>query len=155
FVPNAAQVRNHGAPALENMKIVTLTWNADPLAGALEAFGDGIGATPYWKSMQEYGIGPTSSGYALHFRGAKPPARITAVETAALVQASVDYRGSGWPANADNQIYVIYLPPTTTLLVDGGDGEAMPACDFFSGYHTETQPKGPDDEPSGPPIVYA
>src|SRR5262249_51168287 len=36
-----------------------------------------------------------------------------------------------------------------------GEGLTAPACDFFSAYHTETQPTGPDNQPSGPPISYA
>ena len=155
FQPDAPQVVDNGAPTLSAMKIVTLTWAGDPFADALEAFGDGLGASPYWKSISEYGVGPASSGYPLHFRGASLPATITDVELDALVQQSVASSASGWPANAPQQIYAVYLPPTTTFLVDNGDGTTTPACQLFGAYHTATQPVGPDGGPSGQSIIYS
>lgn len=155
FQPDAPQVVDSGAPTLSAMKIVTLTWDGDPFADALEAFGDDLGSSPYWQSISEYGVGPASSGYARHFRGAGFPATITDVQLDAMVQASVANAASGWPANAPQQIYAVYLPPSTTFLVDNGDGTTTPACQLFGAYHTATQPAGPDGGASAPSIIYS
>lgn len=53
FQPDAPQIVDNGAPTLSAMKVVTLTWDGDPFADALEAFGDGLGGSPYWKSISE------------------------------------------------------------------------------------------------------
>jgi hypothetical protein len=156
FQPNAPQIVGNGGPTLAHMKIVTMTWNDDPLASDLELFGDQISSAPQWSSIAEYGVGSTVSGPSRHYRGSNFPATITDVQLDALVQQSVlDPATSGWPADAPEQLYAIYLPATTQFNVDNGDGTTTPSCFAFGAYHTATQPTTPDGGPIGKPILYA
>jgi hypothetical protein len=137
------------------MKIVTLTWNDDPFADAVEAFGDGLGSSPYWKSILGVRHRPRVERVPPALPRRELPATITDVQLDAMVQPSIANPASGWPANAPEQIYAVYLPPTTTFLVDNGDGTTTPACQLFGAYHTATQPTGPDGGPSGQSIIYS
>src|SRR5262245_19949235 len=57
--PNVAQVTDLGGPVYSSMVIVTVTWTGDPHAADFENFGDVLGGTNYWHTINsEYGIGP-------------------------------------------------------------------------------------------------
>jgi hypothetical protein len=139
FPVDVAQVTDNGGPVLAAPVVVTITWSADPDAETYGAFGDTIGASPYWKDInREYGVGPSTSGAANHVSvTTAPPTGFADVDLDALVEASA---GAAWPAYTTNTIYAIYLPPGAALYFGGfPDAGGQDACEQgVGGYHTES-----------------
>jgi hypothetical protein len=151
FKVDGATLVNNGGDVLKTPIIVTVTWDTDPLADQLEAFGDAIGGTDYWKAVtSEYGITSTTSGAANHIRipvtTASPlPTAMsdTDLDTFVANNAGVP-ANSMWPAPTDQTIYILYLHPSTSLQFNGQD-----ACQAgIGGYHQDTQV-------NGQPVAYA
>jgi hypothetical protein len=137
FKPDIAQITNHGGPLLTSAKIVTVTWTVDPNEGALEDFGDKLGASSYWKTVVgEYGVGPATSGPANHVRiSTAPPATIEtkALETWLVAQVT-DPATSGWPAWDPATLYVVYVPTATKLTSVGVD-----TCSLYKSLHADVE----------------
>lgn len=143
FKVDGATLVNNGGDVLKNPVIVTVTWPGDTDAANLEAFGDAIGGTAYWKALvSEYGVGPAVSGAANHFRmTTAAPATLSDSDIDTLVaNAAGAPATSGWPAPTDQTIYILYLHPSTSLQMQGSD-----ACQSgIGGYHQSTQVNGKD-----------
>jgi hypothetical protein len=116
------------------MSIVTVTWSVDPNAGDYETFGDTIGASAYWHTLNsEYGVGPATSGATSHVRLATaPPAQMTDDDIQNLLSGALTSSSSGWPAPTAQTLYAIYLSPMTGL-----ESEGVDACLVLRGYHAE------------------
>jgi hypothetical protein len=134
------QVVSNGGPTLAAPVIVTVTWSSDPDGATYEAFDDALGSSPYWHAINsEYGVGPATSGAPNHVHvTTPPPSSLADLDLDAMVIQNV---GSSWPADTDNTIYAIYMPPGTTLAFGGPlDAGGQDACQSsVGGYHTETQ----------------
>ncbi len=168
FPVDVAQVTTGRQQTIHAPVVVTVTWQGDPLASTLEAFGDGIGASSYWaQALGEYGVGAAASGAADHVRLAPAaPAQITDVEIAQLVQdnagATPTDAGAAWPAPTAETIYAIYLPDGTKLIA-ANSGVDLCAVGV-GGYHDNVTIAGNAvayaviphcDEPSAnPPVVF-
>jgi hypothetical protein len=142
FAPDVPQIINNGGPVLAHPVIVTVTWSIDPNASVFEGFGDGLGATEYWAdTVGEYGVGPATSGPGNHVSITTPaPTRMSDIDVVNLItsglagqDAGVDpdaAPGSAWPAPTPDTMYVVYLPPGTSLTFQGED-----VCQMYGGYH--------------------
>jgi hypothetical protein len=132
FVPDVPQIQNQGGAVLTSPVLVTVSWSTDPNAGYYESFGDGLGATQYWSSIETgYGVGKATSGPANHVSlTSTPPTSMSDADVVALITANAGVAGSGWPAPTANTMYVVYLPPGAVLLLSGQD-----ACQSVGGYH--------------------
>ncbi len=142
FTPEVGQVVNNGGPVLTNPVITTITWSSDPNADKFEQFGDAVGATAFWKATtSEYGISSSTSGATHHVRiTTDAPATLADTELDALVAKNVGDPMSGWPASDNNSVYILYLAPTTSLILQGSD-----ACSQgVGGYHDSTTVNGKD-----------
>jgi hypothetical protein len=136
FQVDVAQVVDNGGPVLAAPVIVAITWSSDPDAETYNAMVDAIGATAYWKDINsEYGVGPATSGAANHVSiTTAAPATYADTDLDALVEAQA---GVTWPAPTVNTIYAVFLPPGTSITLQGQD-----ACQAgVGGYHTESQNK--------------
>jgi hypothetical protein len=132
FAPDVPQVVNQGGTVLKDPVIVTVTWASDPNASYFEAFGDGLGGTMYWSSIETgYGVGKATSGPTNHVSlETAAPSSMSDGDVVALITANAGVPGSGWPAATPNTMYVVYLPPGTQLLIGGQD-----LCQSVGGYH--------------------
>jgi hypothetical protein len=145
FAVDVARITDLGGPTETAPAIVTVSWSADTNAAVWEAFGDTIGASSYWHTINsEYSVGAGSSGG--HVRIATTPmAVMTNLDVDALVTSGAN---STWPAATANTVYAVYLPPATRLYLNGEpDAGGLDPCQTgVPGYHTETQ--------SSPRLVY-
>jgi hypothetical protein len=141
FPPAMGQLQQNGGSVLKNPVIVTVTWAGDDHADDLETFGDTVGAGPYWKAVtSEYGAAAAVSGTTNHVRIADAaPATISDTQLATFVAANVGKTdGTGWPTPAGDVVYVLYLPKTTSLTLQGKG-----ACQSgVGGYHDSTAVNG-------------
>lgn len=132
FKPDIGQIVNNGGGVLKNPDIVTVTWTVDPDLATYESFGDQIGASKYWATATaEYGIGAATSGKANHVEIATPPpAMLADADIMALVMNGATSPGT-WPVPTANSIYTLYVPPQTSVILQGSD-----ACSQgIGGYH--------------------
>ena len=137
FPPAYGVLANNGGTVLSAPVIVTVTWPGDDEADQLEAFGDALGATDYWKAVNaEYGAGPATSGPTNHVRLTETP--LATMSDSDIDAYVADHAGNaakyGWPAPTDQTIYVLYLAKGTSLNFGGGDACAM----GVGGYHQST-----------------
>jgi hypothetical protein len=147
FPPAMPKLGFGKGPVLKSMHIVTVTWSTDTNAAQLQAFDDAIGASTYWKSLSEYGIGPTTSTAADHVvvtTAAPNPWDDGALETW-VTGMIAGAPGNGWPAPDANTMYLVYAPDDVEVTQNGQD-----ACQYEGGYHTELN-AGPN--PGGQPFA--
>lgn len=140
FAPAMGQLDNHGGSVLKNPVIVTVTWAADDKADELETLGDTVGAGQYWKDVtSEYGSGAAVSGDANHVRITDAPAAsMSDQELNAFVAASLTKAENAWPIPTGDAVYILYLPRTTQLLLQGKSACAQ----GVGGYHDSTVVNG-------------
>ncbi len=135
FVPDVAQLVNQGGPQLKSAKLVTVTWSVDPNAAAFEDFDDKLGASSYWtETLQQYGVGPATSGSANHVRlSTAPMATLDVLDLETWLGTQIQSGAAGWPARDAETLYVVWVPPATKLTASGVD-----ACMGNQGtYHSE------------------
>jgi hypothetical protein len=140
FVPAVGQLQRNGGPTLKNPVFVTVTWQGDPNVNELETLGDTVGAGQYWKDLvSEYGVGPAVSGEANHVHVTDAaPTSISDTALKAFVAASLTKTEGAWPTPAGDVVYILYLPQTTDLLLQGKS-----ACSQgVGGYHDSTSVNG-------------
>ena len=147
FTPATGQIQMQGGAILAKPVVITVTWPNDAQATDLETFGDTIGTGAYWTAItSEYGAAAAVSGAANHLRLTDPaPTSITDVMLAKFVSDSLSAAGTTWPIPATgNPVYVLYLPSTTTVILQGAD-----TCSSgVGGYHDSVTVKGS-------PVAYA
>ena len=139
FAPAMGRLANNGGSVLYNPVIVTVTWGGDPKVDELEALGDQLGTSPYWKATtSEYGTLGATSGEANHVRlPDAPPASMSDSELQAFVVANVASGTFPTPATGE-PIYILHLQKATQLLLDGKS-----ACSQgVGGYHDSTTAGG-------------
>ncbi len=117
FTPDVPELVDQGGRVLANPVVVTVTWSDDPNVAALENVADTMGPSSFWKSVvNEYGVGPITSGAANHVHLTTPvvlPTDPNADPVAPIVQIITDAlanpAASGWPAPTDQSVYLVYL----------------------------------------------
>jgi hypothetical protein len=144
------EVTYNGGNILANPNIVTVTFDGDVLRSMVEAFDDLITTTPWWDAVSsEYCdsrkkcIGHGQGGSYARI-AANPGVSFTdsASGGQSTLQTYIDARiqdGSFPPPQTDT-LYVIYLPTTTKVDLDGSQ-----SCREFGGYHnamSSTPPGG-------------
>ena len=140
FTPAMGQLKHSGGSVLTNPIIVTVTWPGNDTADQLETFGDTVGAGQYWKDVtSEYAVSAAISGAAHHVRLTDPaPATLSDTELAAFVNTNVAKTEGGWPKPSADVVYILYLPKTTTLTLQGKSACAQ----GVGGYHDSTKVNG-------------
>jgi hypothetical protein len=147
FAPSDPRLVSLGGPTLIHPKIVTVTWDGDGARGDYEAFGAGLGSSPYWATLHQFGIGDIVDGGRAHVT---TPFDFTVDTLDAFVQANVSGAPqSGWPAYTPGTVYVLYVPLGATFTSGGFD-----YCGGVGfGYHTTTNPAGAAAATSVPYVV--
>jgi hypothetical protein len=124
FPPDMPELVHNGGMVLKDPVVVTVTFPGEPNADKYEAFGDRIGTTEYWKAIvSEYGVGPASSGPTNHIRMTEELGpTFTNTQLRTWVRDHIRaHATNGWPVPNDQQIYVIYIPPSTNFMLDGSE----------------------------------
>jgi hypothetical protein len=142
FTPSMPRMVNTGGPILSHPDIVTVTFANDPNAALFESIGDAIGATDYWRQItSEYGVGPATGGK--HVRVPNGFGTMSTDDLANVIAREAADPRSGWPAPTPQTLYVLYPPPSSTVISQGED-----ACDIEGGEHLTAAV-------NGKPVPYA
>jgi hypothetical protein len=138
FKPDIGQLVNQGGTILTSPKVVTVTWQSDTNAAALQAFDDAIGASNYWKhSVNEYGVGPATAGGHVVITAPSPnPWSDTALENWLIAELG-NPAAHGFPAPDAETMYLVYTPANVTVTSGGQDVCSPSNANGYSGYHSE------------------
>jgi hypothetical protein len=145
--PALPQVVYQGGSLLAAPQIVNVTFVGDPLASQIQAFGASLTSSAWWDTVRSgycQGSGGTcvgdGSSTMVELTTAAEATYTDSVEggTSTLQQWLATALSSGQLPAPDtgatsNTVYAIYLPPTTTIALDG-----VQSCtaDGFGGYHS-------------------
>lgn len=150
FKIDAPQVVSLGGPVLTNPKVQPVFFPAFDYATQLTDFASKIGASAYWGTLSEYGVGAIVSATPITLTVADTaPATITDGQIQTWLKARWDGTHPEFGTSPDtNTIYALYYPPTTTIYLSGGpptdggvpDGGTnfggSKSCSSFGGYHS-------------------
>jgi hypothetical protein len=130
-----------GGPVVGTPKVVTVTYDGDSQRDLLESFDDDITQTGWWDAVRagycdggtpKTCVGRGSSGGHVHLADAPPAALDDGPTGGSLRTLLQGYFTSGaLPPPERDLIYVVHLPASSTVLVDGW----APSCRIFTGYH--------------------
>ena len=136
-----------GGPIVTNPKVVTVTYGADSDPGAdpkrafVEAFDDSITITPWWdavragycdQSTPPNCVGRGISGGHVHLTDSPAASYDDSPAGGSVRTLLQNYITSGaFPAPDADTIYVVFLPDTSTITVDG----YAVSCQQFVAYH--------------------
>jgi len=144
FPVDTPQIVNNGGSVLSAPVVVTITWSSDPDAAKYDAFGDAIGASKYWHTINgEYQVGAATSGASNHVSITTPaPQSMSDQDLVNFVQNNAGQ--NGWPAPTANTLYAVYLAPGTALYFGGApDAGGQDACaQGVGGYHDQATAGG-------------
>jgi hypothetical protein len=143
--PDAPQVQNYGGPVLDAPNVVPIFFANDADQSKVEDFLNQLAASSFWgDATKEYGAGPLSVDKSIVVTDT-PPTNITIQGVESWLASYLDGTHSEWPAIAQNNIYTIFYPASTTI----SDPYFGTSCQSFGGYHYEAKGAG------GKSIVYA
>jgi hypothetical protein len=141
-------------------EIVTVTWPGFAYASQVETFGDQITQSCWWDAVRESYCGSGSNCIQRGTVPAKPHARLTSAAPSSFTDSS---QGGGstiqtfiqqqvasgaLPAPDKNTLYVLYIPSSTAISLDG---QAM--CQSVGGWHNITTVTPPGGSPTAVPYA--
>ncbi|MEO6418691.1 MAG: hypothetical protein ABIP39_04755 [Polyangiaceae bacterium] len=153
----------NGGKIMTAPKIVTVTFDGDPMRDRLEAFGDIITATPWWDAVSagycnKGGtpcIGRGTAGEHVHLpAGATSYTDSSQGKPSSIQQFIADQVAAGtFPAPTVNTLYAIYFADGVSIDLDGSG-----SCSSFGAYHNTlalTSPAGDGgvDGGGGPQVI--
>jgi len=126
-----------GGPLLREPVFVPITFKedvADGTADQLEDFIASVGCTDYWDQIaRDYGVGMGVTGKPV--RVTDPAwAKIDDTQLAKWLRDKLDQKDPAFPPPTPNSLYVIFLPETTTVTLQGET-----SCVSFGAYHYNTR----------------
>jgi hypothetical protein len=147
------QVVYQGGGLLAAPKIVSVTFSGDPLASELQAFGESVTSSAWWNAART-GYCVANGGTCVGDGSSAMVELTTAAEAnytdsvnggpstfqqwlgSALSSGQLPAQG---PGAISNTVYVVYLPATTTITLDG-----VASCSAigFGGYHSTWMASG-------------
>jgi hypothetical protein len=109
------QLVPHGGQVLANVKLVTLTYTNYADKANVEAFGDAVVASDWYKQVTaEYGVSEGTHDAKVVIGPA--PAMLTDVQVEAQIKQLINTNMVPKPLATGNQfLYMIYIPPSVTL----------------------------------------
>ena len=138
------KVIDWGDPQMTAAKVVTITFQGDPMASQLAAFGEGVTQSSWWSTViADYC--PADAGGCMGQPGVAAPLGVPAAASytdssfggASTLQPALQalIAAGSVPEPDANTLYLFYLPSTTTVNLDGS-----PGCSTgWDGYHGQTQ----------------
>jgi hypothetical protein len=140
------QVVYQGGGLLTAPKVVNVTFSGDPLAPEIQTFGESVTASTWWNTIRA-GYCEGNGGACV---GDGSATMVELTTTAEDMYTDSDEGGpstfqqwlatavssgqlpSPGPGEISNTVYVVYLPSTTTITIDG---VASCSAEGFGGYH--------------------
>lgn len=125
-----------GGPVLREPVFVPITFKEDQdgTSDELEDFISSVGCTEYWDRIaRDYGVGVGVSDKPVRL----PDAAWTKIDDTQLanwLRTKLDQKDPAFPPPTPNSIYVIFLPDTTTVTLQGST-----SCVSFGAYHFNTR----------------
>lgn len=130
------QAVSAGGPLLRLPVFVPITFkdDADGTADELEDFIASVGCTEYWNEIaRDYGVGAGVTGPPV--RVPDPAwAQIDDTQLAKWLKDRLDQKDPLFPQPTDDTLYVIFLPESTTVTLQGSQ-----SCQEFGAYHYNTR----------------
>jgi hypothetical protein len=131
----AAQIDDLGGPVIVHPKVVTVTFQGDPMRDAVRAFDDALVTSDFWRrTMTEYGVGDGVSGGVVELPDTVTGTDVLDEDIQALVASKV--AAGIFPAPDASTVYVLYYPAKVSLLYNRG---AALSCIEFVGYHSTVE----------------
>jgi hypothetical protein len=113
FTPALPELSYHGGPIIESLRVVTVTFEGDPLRDRLEKFGDTITGGAWWRAVTDgycdargKCVRAGQGGGHLVIPGAPKPA---------YDDASIQELVRALPAPVEEKVYAIYFPAGVTV----------------------------------------
>jgi hypothetical protein len=128
------RIDNLGGPVLSSMKLVTVTFQGDAWRAELEAEGDALVVSEWWRAVgTEYGVSEGVSGGHVVLADTVSGQAMNDEDFPAFLEAHV--RSGELPAPDASTLYLFYFPAAADVLFARG---ALQSCVDFLGYHSET-----------------
>lgn len=130
------QAVSAGGPLLRLPVFVPVTFkdDLDGTADELEDFIASVGCTEYWNEIaRDYGVGAGVSGPPVRVPDLAWP-KIDDTELAKWLKDKLDKKDPLFPPPTDDTLYVIFLPESTTVTLQGSA-----SCQEFGAYHYNTR----------------
>lgn len=129
-------IPNHGGHELSPLRVVSVMAVDEPLAAQLTAFGDAVPQSAWYASFAaEYGLSGTPTHLVLRGAHVAPGTSFTQAAMNQYVADAIAVSPSPSPPAPDGKtIYVLYLPPGTTLDDDGTPDTACALVPYHTGY---------------------
>jgi hypothetical protein len=132
--PASPAVVDTGGTTLKTPKVVTVTFDADPLAAQIDAFAGAVGASAYWHAVTgEYGVEPLTFARAVHL-ASTPSASIDSGALETWLISQLDGTHAEWGTPDANTIYAIVYPLGMSITMSG-----QSLCSVTPAYHSEVQ----------------
>jgi len=139
------QVQDYGGPVLSAPNVIPIFFPNDSQQSQVEDFLSQLSTSTFWgEATSEYGAGPLTIGSSIVVTDT-PPTTIDLNGVQSWLENYLDGTHTGWPPVAQNDIFTIFYPSTTTI----SDPNFGTSCTSFGGYHAEAKGTG------GTSIVYA
>lgn len=132
--PHAAlpEVASRGGPVLHAPRLVPIFFRGDALEPDLEAFMAALPKSSYWAAATaEYGVGDVTVAPSVVVSDAAP-ASMTDRDVFSWLATRIDGQSAGFPPATAEDVYMLFVPETTTVLATGGK-----SCVDFGGYHAD------------------
>jgi hypothetical protein len=129
--PAPPQVVTSGGPVLASPEIFSVFFSNDDSAfvGTLDDFGQKLGATAYWATLGEYGVGPATGSSVQLTESATGNIDDSTIQT--WLAGKLNGNDPAWIAPDANTVYVLYYPAGVTITNGGAK-----SCQAFGGYHS-------------------
>jgi len=124
-----------GGTVMTAPKVVSVTFQNDPLETDIDTFVSSIAKTTYWGDRtMEYGVAPIVPAVRVHDTTTNWGASATDAQIQKWLAAQIG-QSSGLPAADENTLYSLYFPPGVTVVGPG----IGPSCGTnWHGYHYST-----------------
>ena len=143
-----ARLTNHGGKVIGSVEVVPIYWGAAwasgvnaQLASQLDGYFDYITTSSLIDMLSEYSLPATPIARGKRLTSLSVPGSEPGTVTPngrQVTDAQIQQAIQGWigdhtlPANTDNTLYFVYLPPNVSCVGPGGTGAS---CSQFCGYH--------------------
>ena len=135
---------DQGGARLTSPQLVTVTFNNDARASALEGFAQWIVTSDWLTAVgSEYGITPGGIAGVAH-RPEVPPQALTSADVENYLAGGITDGSIPKPADLSQALYIVYYPMGTTITTTFVHGIIKVSCTDYGAYHGEAHAMGLD-----------
>lgn len=127
------RVETLGGPVLTRPTVVPVFFANDQFQPQIEQFLTQLAESSYWAATTlEYGVGPLKVAPSIVVAD-DVPSSITNPQVSSWFAGYLDGTHQEWPAIDGQNIYVVFYPQETTIVLTNG----TTSCSSFGGFHAE------------------